>query len=295
MNPINNKVQVQEFFISNKQILVVRDDLCCPFPGNNNSKSRGVYQFLRNVDADVIGVLDTCVSRAGWGVAWLGRQLNKQVYLYVPQNCSDDFFRLMARLHGATIVPIKGNMSRVNYNVAKKDIERRGGIMLPLYLRLKETADEVSFVAANTLKRLDFKTIVVSVGSGTIVSGILRVVDINKVKVYGVSHKDVSIDERIKYIEGMSGKKGGITIIKYNYTYGDANYSVAPFPCDLYYDKWAWQWLVENVDKLNDPIVFWNVGGEWHHLTGHYPMFRGDGVTAKEDIDSWINSRRGVR
>ena len=35
----------------------------------------------------------------------------------------------------------------------------------------------------------------------------------------------------------------------------------APFPIDLFYDSKAWQWLVENINKLEEPILFWNIGG----------------------------------
>jgi len=293
MNPIKNDVPVQEFTILNKQIFIVRDDLCSPFPGNNNSKSRGIYQFLKKIDNDTIGVLDTCFSRGGWGVAWLGSILRKKVYVYVKQKCVNDFFRKMAKLHGGTIISLN-NVGRINYNynIAKKDIINKNGVMLPLYLKLHETVDEIEKVSFNILSKYDIKTIVVSVGSGTIASGIVRSADISKVKIYGIGHKDLSLKNRYNYIEKMSRKKKGITIIKMNYTYGQPNYDIRPpFPCDLYYDRWAWAWLIENINKLNEPILFWNIGGEWHHETGLFPAFRGDGITSKEEVDKWIENR----
>jgi len=291
---IRENIPVHEFKISNKQVFVVRDDLCAPFPGNNNSKVRGIYQFLKNIDSDIIGVLDTGVSRSGWGVAWLGSVLKKKVYAYVPEKYVDGFYRLMTKLHGATIVPIKGNLTRINYNIAKRDVERKGGVMLPLYLKLHETVNEIERVALDVLSKYDVKTIVVQVNSGTIASGIVKAV-MNKIKVYGVSHKDLPLSDRYKYIERMSGKRNAITLIRMNYTYGEANYNAPPFPCDLYYDRWAWQWLVENINKLDEPILFWNIGGEWHHETGLYPFFRGDGLTSREEVDAWIESRRAIQ
>jgi len=294
MNPINAEVKVHSFFVLNKQVYVVRDDLCCPFPGNNNSKSRGIYQFLRSVDSDVVGVLDTCVSRAGWGTAWIASALGKDVYLYVPSRCQDDFFRRMARLHGATIVPLRGNLTQINYNVARKHVTSLGGVMLPIYLRLHETVDEIYRVASAVLREYDVRSVVISVGSGTIASGLVKATE-GKVKVYGVGHRNTSVEERLRFIERMSGRRGVITIIKYEYTYGQENYNTTPFPCDIYYDKWAWQWMVENISRLEDPILFWNVGGEWHHETGMDPLFRGDGISSREEVIKWIESRTNVQ
>jgi hypothetical protein len=33
-----------------------------------------------------------------------------------------------------------------------------------------------------------------------------------------------------------------------------------PFPSSIYYDKKAWRWLTENLEKLQDPVIFWNIG-----------------------------------
>jgi hypothetical protein len=291
MNPLKNDVPVQEYIISNKQVFVVRDDLCSPFPGNNNSKSRGVYAFLKNIDSEVVGVLDTRISRGGWSTAWIGAHLGKKVYIYTNRKYIDHFFRLMAKLHDATIIPIDIYQVQVGYYMMKKEIEKNNGVMLPLYLKLPETSHEVYKVALNVFSRYDVREVVVSVGTGTIASGIVKAIDSN-VKVYGISHKNILLKDRYRWIKNLSGKEDGITLIKMNYTYGEANYNVnPPFPCDLYYDRWAWQWLVENISKLREPILFWNIGGEWHHITGLYPSFRGDGLTTREEVDRWIENR----
>jgi hypothetical protein len=281
-------VPVEEYTVSSKQVFVVRDDLCCPFPGNNNSKTRGIYQFMRGLDADIVGIVDTPVSRGGWGVAWVGKLLNKKVYVYVHPKYMDDFYRKMAKLHGAVIIPNdKGKLSRITYNMAKKDVERKGGKMLPLYLTLRETADEVEKVALHVFSKYDVKTVVVSVGRGTIASGIIRALEPN-VKVYGIAHADFNVERGYRYIEGLSGKKGRITLVTLPYKYGQANYNPPPFPCDLYYDRWAWEWLASRIDALREPVVFWNVGGEWHRETGLFPSFRGDGRVTREEVARWL-------
>ena len=49
-------------------VYVKREDLCC-VDGPNFSKIRGVYEHLKTVREDTIGVLDTYHSKAGWAVA----------------------------------------------------------------------------------------------------------------------------------------------------------------------------------------------------------------------------------
>jgi len=145
---------VEEHIVNSKQVFVVRDDLCCPFPGCNNAKARGLYEHLKKIDKEIVGVVDTCVSRAGWCTAWVGSQLNKKVYVYVPQQCAHDFFRLMAKLHGAKVVPLKVNMHAVMYNAAKRQLQMKGGYMLPKYLRLKESIEEIAKVASRGIAEL---------------------------------------------------------------------------------------------------------------------------------------------
>jgi hypothetical protein len=283
-------IPIQEFNVQGRRVYVARDDLCAPFPGNNNSKMRGVHRLLKGLDAEAVGVWDTEVSRSGWGVAWLASSLKKRVYVYARPEASTNFFALMAHLHGAKIVTIPASMDSIGWYMARRDIERRGGVMLPLYLRLKETVEEVEEAASKVLSKYDVKTIVVSVGRGTIASGLIRAAD-EGVSIIGVTHFDFP-PNGLAYINEMSGRPNSIRIYPLSYTYGEANLNAPPFPCDLYYDRWAWEWLTLNVDQLKEPILFWNIGGEWHHVTGLYPSFRGDGLVTKELVERWIELRR---
>jgi hypothetical protein len=35
-----------------------------------------------------------------------------------------------------------------------------------------------------------------------------------------------------------------------------------PFPCNRYYDKKAFKWMVDNIDSIIQPVIFWNIGGD---------------------------------
>ena len=36
-----------------------------------------------------------------------------------------------------------------------------------------------------------------------------------------------------------------------------------PFPCNEFWDKKAWYWLEQNIEKFKGDILFWNLGGNW--------------------------------
>jgi hypothetical protein len=36
-----------------------------------------------------------------------------------------------------------------------------------------------------------------------------------------------------------------------------------PFPCNEFWDKKAWYWLEQNIEKFEGKILFWNLGGNW--------------------------------
>ena len=42
---------------------------------------------------------------------------------------------------------------------------------------------------------------------------------------------------------------------------------------------------VENIDRLPEPIYYWNIGGEWDRARGIKGALRGDGLVRKADID----------
>ena len=94
--------RVEEYVISNKQVFVVRDDLYCQFPGCNNAKARGLFEHLKNIDNEIIGVVDTCVSRAGWCTAWAFQFfsiVSESDTGYVKPVCAEDFqfFSIVSR------------------------------------------------------------------------------------------------------------------------------------------------------------------------------------------------------
>ncbi len=149
--------------------------------------------------------------------------------------------------------------------------------MLPLGLPFQETIDETSKVAAEHSG--NFRTVLVCIGSGTICAGVIKGM-LNPFKcgirkttsprptVYGVmSRHGLSASKRrdilakAEIIEhGLLGNKIKFQCIDPGWQYTDRCDVEVPFPCHPYYDAKAWQWLIENIDQLEDPILFWNIG-----------------------------------
>lgn len=42
--------------------------------------------------------------------------------------------------------------------------------------------------------------------------------------------------------------------------YDEMDFYETPFPCNPNWDKKAWWWLDNNIDKLNGKTLFWNIG-----------------------------------
>ena len=54
--------------------------------------------------------------------------------------------------------------------------------------------------------------------------------------------------------------KPRMRVIDYNYEYRYKEEVDCPFPCNPYYDRKAWKWLLDKLPKLKQPILFWNIG-----------------------------------
>jgi hypothetical protein len=51
-----------------------------------------------------------------------------------------------------------------------------------------------------------------------------------------------------------------LELIDEGYAYADRVDTPVPFPCNPYYDRKAWKWIVENRAALPGEIVMWNIG-----------------------------------
>jgi len=297
---------IEKYEVKGKAIYVKREDLSSPFPGPANAKCRGIERFLQElVEEDIrkVGVLDTRISRVGWIVAWLVKEkkYDIEVFDFYPKYKDDTglrFAQKMAKYFGARLVPQPAGRDWYRYALARRHMKEIGGIMLPDKLRFigatLAVAEEVQQVEEELLRG----TIVVSVGSGTILSGVIKgLADrgiVPNLVVGPLCASEATIKSRKRYIAKLLESdwkakvlfKHRTLLVPSRWSYFEPlRFVKTPFPCDPYYDRKAWIWLLKNLNRLPEPILFWNIGGEWDLYYGLAKGMRGDGRVTKEEFE----------
>jgi hypothetical protein len=274
-----------------EHVLVKREDLCSPFPGPQFSKIRGLVPHLKNRDEQVIGILDTFHSKAGWAVAYVCAELGKQAVVFYPRYKGDwqleisggiqrggpDTLRVQqetAKSFGAILVPLQATAGYILEQRAKKQLKEMypGSYMLPVGLKMLESVEENAKEAVRTVNSGAFdsqvKTLVISVSSGTVAAGVIK----------GLKQAEclpARVILHLGYSRPVGGAKGlranlehksGVDLTtvnfvdeKYDYRESAPHGPAIPFPCNPYYDAKAWRYL-EAADVLPKPVMFWNVG-----------------------------------
>lgn len=265
---IKDNTPIERYFLDKGEVFVKREDLCVSPPAPALAKLRGVNKrliSLKEQGINLVGVLDTRISKSAWGVASLAREMGIKVVAYYPHLKSYTEMPInqkKAQEMGAEVHPLRGGRTAVLYSWAKKDIEKRGGYMMPMGLVVKESIDAVCEEARRTPAQYLGGSIVICVGSGMMIAGVsLALAD--KVKaIYGIS-AGMSTSrqrEKIKKTGGFSLPMNVELILPDGVDYYSFEGTETPFPCSPYYDKKTWVWLLEHWDQLPKPILFWNIG-----------------------------------
>lgn len=264
-------------------VWVKREDLCCPLPGPSFSKIRGIEQVLSSLKQDFfapdwIGGLDTYHSKAGWGLSYLCQKYDLKCAVYYPQYKNEAAVRPLQRICerlGAEIIPLPATKSAILYHQAKKDFMAKHpkGFFMPNGLKLRETivgtSDELTRYTPKHLVENPNAVWVISVSSGTIAAGVA--LGLTKMAFQGTLILHLGYSRSIaglrNYLKKMTNNqisdKMTIHFVDENYEYKDMVDHPCPFPCNPYYDRKAWKWLSENINKTllgNVPVVFWNIG-----------------------------------
>jgi len=255
-------------------VAVKREDLCSPAPGPQFSKMRGIVPHVESRPEDLIGVLDTYHSKAGWGVSQACRALGKKCVVFYPVYKGDAHGRLRenqehCRSLGAHLMPVPAGMSAVLWHRARKVVEAGGGYMMPNALKTPDAVEaNAREVGAVPPQFLTDTTWVVSVSSGTIAAGVLRglerrgAMDVDLILHLGYSRPQQSVVDYVHRSAEVEPNGGGIsiTVIDEGYEYREGVVSTAPFPCNEYYDAKAWDWLRRHRADVGERVLFWNIG-----------------------------------
>jgi len=274
---IQNNTPIEKY----GDIYVKREDLACFPPGPPFAKVRGLYSRLLALKAkgvETIGYTETSISMAGWGVAWMAKQLGMTAVIFNPIYKTPNEVLTLHRSKwiefGAKMIDIPAGMAKVNYHISKNILREQygpGAVMLPLGLPFIETIREVYLEFALS-KCKKFNTIVMCVGSGTMAAGVLKGVlkTKSKAQVIGVlCRPSKKIRQKKSLILGMAGavlNDDFFQMVDLGYEYTQKVDFFAPFPCNPYYDLKAYKFLMDyketeyNNIRFKKPILFWNIG-----------------------------------
>jgi hypothetical protein len=256
----------------NLGMVVKREDACCP-TGPHFSKTRGVWAHIAKRTEDLIGCLDTAHSQGGWATAQACAMLGKRSVIFYPQFKKPRPLapsQVRGQEIGSLLVPLPAGRSAVLYHQAKKQLEKRGGYMMPNALKLDESVDETAREFLGTIDQpgLDgIEAVLVSASSGTIAAGVFRGMRMADWRVpllvhLGYSRSAVEVEKYIQARANLCDHRGQITIYNEMYAYKDKARPgpLAPFPCNEYYDLKAFRWYQAIGHTLYKPVLFWNVG-----------------------------------
>lgn len=279
---IRHGTPIKEYFVEVKgknsksygiPVYVKREDLSTLPPMPPLAKLRGaglLLKALKHRGVKLIGHHDSWYSKAGWGIAVLCRRLELKCIVGYPNHRGKPLPKQLVQAadHGAELYGVRPNFIRINYAMTKRWVESKGGYMLPLALACPESTIAVAREANTVPEALLSGTLVISVGSGTILSGLLLGLK-EYPQIYGVSagmsekHQRRNVDRLLFLAEPTAlhyNFSNNFTIIPPSRPYEEQEDYPCPFPSHPNYDRKAWRWMCENIESLKQPILFWNIG-----------------------------------
>lgn len=270
-NLINNNTPVERYLMKfpsggELEYFVKREDLSTNPPLPALAKLRGVYKRmlkLKEQGVKKIAVFDTRISKSGLGCAGLANEIGDiEVTNFYPHLISqigvpENQQKVLDIGH--KIQGMKGGRTAVLYSQMKKIAEKEGMYAMPLGLVVVESVQGVIEECDN----LPFipETIVMPVGSGMMLAGVTIALSGKVKKIIGIS-AGMSPSRQRKRISDLLGVDLPINveIIKSEKSYYEPEEIETPFPSSPWYDKKAYKWMLENFDKLDGRVLFWNVG-----------------------------------
>ena len=241
------------------------------------AKMRGLYPLLENVLEKNIGYYESKISQSSWAVAWCCREFNKQATIYYhhgknfPEHTQKYQLKIWEHFKVEQVPMYEANIMSIHASIAKKQFFEKypDGRFLPSGLPL----DKSKYLVADQVKKLPKEvfggSFVVCVGSGTMASGVLHGLTEYRPHeyhdFYGILVHDKKNPSKVKaklieksHLDPFTGIN--VKVLHYNYDYFDKETCSVPFPCCEYYDRKAYKWMIDNLETLKKPVLFWNIG-----------------------------------
>ena len=258
---------IEKYDFENKTFFVKREDMFKGAPYPQLAKLRGVCDLIEKLKirgVKKIGCFDTRVSHAGWGVSAACKEHGIECHVYFPYLVAMTELAEQQKKSqelGAILHKLKGGRTAVLYSQAKKHAEINKIYMLPLGLVCQETVLNVRKEALMIPK--EYKSIVVSTGTGTILSGLILGSKNRKIYAVSAGMSEKKQKKRILGLWSLANYEADFKNVHFHQAdtdyYTEEN-RVCPFPSHEYYDRKAFKWMMENFDDLEKPVLFWNIG-----------------------------------
>ena len=296
-----NPPVIEQHDVQGHTVTVVRDDLCCPWPGPNNAKMRGLELLLekaRQAGHTTVVSVNTNISRLGWGVSWMTRQMG-MTHIdggFAPQT----FFSQMSQSWGGRAILVPATHVSIAEKFVACHLTDTKAFWLPRGLRSQATLEAYDRLLDGLDGSLFAGSVVLCASSGTIMTALLYAMEKRRLApdVFGIM--PCRMPEKVDRVAGLLREAGQAApprarfqLVDSGFDYSQRCLEPSPFPCDVYLDRKAWHWLTEHLRLLRKPVTFWNIGGEWDYRAGLDGGLRGDGLTAAADVHQWLEEHRG--
>ena len=252
---------VEEHILKDRRILVKRDDLM----GDGNvlppwGKMSGITKLLDNLNPKYPLIhLAVNGSWSGWALSYLCKQKDiKFIYAYPPSKTYSEFILNKAKQNDCEFYELKPNMMAILYNRVKKYAKQNDIQMLPYAFDHIDYRNELKNRAEKVFKEHLVDHLIISAGSGVTSSGIVQAFAPGN-DLFSNSSKQaqvitVSNESTIhKKYKSHSISSSNINVYKSPFEFNDMmdDYWV-PFPCNGTWDRKAWKWLEQNIEKLEE-------------------------------------------
>ena len=267
---LNLNTPVEEYHLNGRKILVKRDDLM----GDGKilppwGKMAGIDALLKNLNPKYPLIhLAVNGSWSGWALSYLCKQRGiKFIYAYAPSKTYSQFILDKAKENDCEFYELKPNMMAILYAQVQTYAKRKDIQMLPYAFDHVDYRNNLKDRAEDTFKQHMVDHLVISAGSGVTSSGIIQAFkpgndlfsNSNK-QAHSITVSNIStIYDKYK---SHSITPSSINVDKTRFEFDDMmiDYEI-PFPCNGTWDRKAWWWLEQNLNKLEGDILFWNIGG----------------------------------
>ena len=266
---INEFTPVETYNIKGKSVLVKRDDLM----GDGDHPPWGKLTALRNTVKNINPTkplihLSVYGSWSGWALSEVTKELGYEFIMAYPDSTRfpKHILDKVDNVH-----PIKPNMMNVMYNKVGQIARGEN------YIRLPYAFDHATYIETQRQRFKDvrdnynFEHLVVASGSGVTCLGMMlehepwpSLFDTRNTRTFHTVCVSSEGSIKSKFMKHQIQPSEQIEIVKSEFEFDDMmDWYETPFPCNEFWDKKAWYWLEQNIDKFKGEILFWNLGGNW--------------------------------